>query len=165
LLGLEAVLIVVGVSIEGVRLAIIPMILSFMVSATYYQTEILGDFATIQLGTLITLILRYFFGEANFDKFKTTGPYDVGFTEVNTKEYGNSCSIFYPIDKLPGRAKKGIAWQRYGNTQHEALLKISAYRKHPPGSFLLLKPLKSVIVPVYERADVAKEFKLGLKPL
>lgn len=162
---MEAVLIVVGASIEGIRLAIIPMILSFIVTAAYYRADIVDDFGTIQLGTLITLILRYFFGEANFDDFKTTGPYDVGFSEVNTKEYGNSCSIFYPIDKLPGRGKKGVAFQRYGKSQWEALMKISAYRKHPPGTSLLLKPLKSVVVPVYDRADVAKEFKLGLKPL
>lgn len=123
----------VGVSIEGVRLASVPMILSFIVTAAFYRGEILNDFATIQLGTIITLILRYFFGEGSFADFKTTGPYDVGFTEVNTKEHGNSVSIFYPIDKIPGRAKKGIPYFRYANTW-DALKKISAYRKHPPGT-------------------------------
>jgi len=52
----------------------------------------------VQTGTIITLILRYFFGEGGIDSLKTTGPFQVGFTEFYTKENCNSVSIFYPID-------------------------------------------------------------------
>jgi hypothetical protein len=94
-----SLLILFGVSIEGIRLAMIPLVLSFIVTLALYRDEVLTDFATIQVGTLISLVLRYFFGEANFEHLKTSGPYDVGFTEFYTSKYSNSCSAFYPCNK------------------------------------------------------------------
>ncbi len=53
------------------------------------RDNMVNEFATIQLGTLISLVLRYFFGECDFSQLPTTGPYDVGFTEFFSEKYSN----------------------------------------------------------------------------
>ena len=88
-----------GVAKEGIRLALIPLVLSLIVTIAVERENIVNEFATIQLGTLISLVLRYFFGECNFNQLPTTGPYDVGFTEFFSDKYSNHCSTFYPCNK------------------------------------------------------------------
>jgi hypothetical protein len=78
------------------------------------RDNMVNEFATIQLGTLISLVLRYFFGECDFSQLPTTGPYDVGFTEFFSEKYSNHCSAFYPCNKT-GQNERGIDYFRYGN--------------------------------------------------
>ena len=70
----------------------------------------------IFLGILTTII----YGEANFDKLKLTGPFEVGHKDIHINGTGNAISVFYPMDKdvyrriMEQEPHRNTKWMRYG---------------------------------------------------
>lgn len=139
----------------------LPLFLGLVTSLLLWRSEMLDHFLVLQLSTIFTLGLRWFYGEADFDEFETTGPYAVGFTEFNTEEYSNGVSIFYPVDKATTKKHEDVQYQRYGDRQWQGLLKISEYRRHPVGTWMFLLPYKLLRLPIRLRATCAKNFAEG----
>ena len=45
------------------------------------------------------ILCSIIFGEANFDRVKLTGPFEVGHKEIFCKKDGSTLSVWYPMDK------------------------------------------------------------------
>jgi len=48
---------------------------------------------------LIPILANLVYGEANFNRLKMTGPYQVGHKDIFTGEQGVEVSVFYPMDR------------------------------------------------------------------
>lgn len=47
----------------------------------------------------IALLTIFLFGEGNLDRYKMTGPFEVGHKDMFTTEGGIECSCYYPVDR------------------------------------------------------------------
>ena len=92
-------LLVAGMGIQGFRYVQVPMYLTFLFSKLYWRTETLDNLWLIAIGVTTSLLLYYIWGGFNYDRMKTSGPFDVGYREFTTKALSNDCSVFYPVDK------------------------------------------------------------------
>ena len=70
----------------------------------------------IFLGILVTIL----FGEANFERLKLTGPFEVGHKDIHISHTGNAISVFYPMDPeihaqiMKKEPERNTKWMRYG---------------------------------------------------
>lgn len=89
-------LLIVGPTIEGIRITQLPLMLSFLISIFWNLADKLEDLRFIAAGFIVSLGLLIVFGECNYSRLKTTGPYEVGFKEFHSSELSNECAVYYP---------------------------------------------------------------------
>ena len=90
-----------------------------MLTGTYcatYPPDYIYGAASGLFALSAALMLAY--GEADFARFKVTGPYQVGYKEFRTSELDHEVSVYYPISKECYDEKikdSNIDWLRHGN--------------------------------------------------
>lgn len=111
-----------------------------------------------------SILASFIFGEANFNRLKMVGEYQVGHKDYFTRD-GISVSIFYPMDRgeydktinLPG---KNSYWFRHGFKSRLGLTKATAEwekENHPnPWFYKYLDDIKMDTVQNGEIADIYK---------
>lgn len=79
---------------------------------------------------LTAIILSLIWGEANFDRVKLTGPFQVGHQDYMCKKNGIYVSVYYPMDKDEHRRsltrQTNAFWFRYGYKSRLGLTKATA---------------------------------------
>ena len=61
-----------------------------------YSDATLITYVVVTCFSIMNLI---YFGDANFNRLKMVGPYQVGHKEYFTSGGGNGVSVYYPMDK------------------------------------------------------------------
>ena len=70
----------------------------------FYFTQTSNDFSRISFGnvvffTVFHLLAVVFFGEMDQSRFKTSGKFEVGYTEFTSDKRQNKVSVYYPINQ------------------------------------------------------------------
>ena len=133
LVCLILVVIIVGAAFEGLRFFQWIFIVAFLGQIILVIMDV---FSLIALGIYCTflgfsIICSIIFGEANFDRVKMTGPFQVGHKEIFSKKDGATLSVWYPMDideykstiQLSGR---NTYYFRYGYTSRKGLAKATS---------------------------------------
>lgn len=66
----------------------------------------------------LSALLLILYGEADFNRLKNHGPYQVGYKEFRTAKLDNEVSVYYPISKAEYSAKiatQNTKWLRHGD--------------------------------------------------
>ena len=113
-----------------------------------------------------SILASFIFAEANFDKLKLIGSYQVGHKDYYTRD-GISMSIFYPMDleeyeKMINLEGKNSYWFRYGYQSRLGLTKATAdWGKEDHPSPWFYKYLDNVKMDTVQDGKLATKFTNG----
>ena len=79
-----AVILGLGIFVEGVRVTQLPNIVAFFATQLTYGDKRLENLHFMEAGLALSLILLFLYGEPDYSRAATTGPYAVGFKEFTT---------------------------------------------------------------------------------
>ena len=111
---------------------------------------------------LLSLWLRYIFGNVNFSKYpEFDAPYKAGYKTFRTSRYGNEVCVFYPINKNTEVKKEtDVDWLPHGDKTLKGLLMLSLKRVFEGrGPTFLIGHLKGLKIGVVRDAPLAESFK------
>eukprot|EP00347_Sterkiella_histriomuscorum_P003348 403364636 len=115
---------------RGIRIHLWPVVTGFSFYTFTLIFPIMVDLSHFYyyLTCLISLMIVYFFGSVeNYQGFVTSGRYQVGCKETQTKVSGNRVLIYYPVDKKLNRQNfKDMLWAYDGENMIKGLMKFGA---------------------------------------
>lgn len=104
---------------DGVRTCVLPAVAGFVLNSVgylavpshYQPTTLLYVFGGILL--LISVCMRWMYGDGSFNQATPTGPYEVAVLEIHLPDSGNPISVFYPMDKHHKTERSKRKWIPY----------------------------------------------------
>jgi len=157
--------------IENLRLVQIPGLLSFIAYSIVafidvglmnsHKNRILA-LVLLGVGLLLSLWLRYVFGNVNFSKYpEFDAPYKAGYKTFRTSRYGNEVCVFYPISKdTEVKKETDVDWLPHGDKTLKGLLMLSLKRVFEgKGPTFMIGYLRGLKIGVVRDAPLDESFK------
>lgn len=158
---------VMGAYIEGIRIAQLPLFFMAFTNLFLHSSDKTADITLVALGGAISLALVIVFGEGTYDQLKTTGPFQVGFTEFHTQELSNECAVYYPVHRLrdedgtthdPLEFREEIHFMKHGEESLNAMVDIVNWIHPSMFVYPFLKALTFLTIPIFKNGPLAAEF-------
>ena len=91
----------IGALVEGIRFIQFFYLVAFIPHLVLIVMDVyhLAALVIYCLFLGIAILVSFLWGEGNLNRFKITGPYEVGHKDIWTSEDGIECSCYYPMDR------------------------------------------------------------------
>ena len=133
LVCLILVVIIVGAAFEGLRFFQWIFIIAFIGQIVLVIMDVFSYIALAIYCTFlaIAILCSLIFGEANFDRTKMTGPFEVGHKDIFCRKDGTTISVWYPMDreeydKTINEKGRNTYYMRYGYTSRLGIAKATS---------------------------------------